>query len=159
MHEGYTKYLDVLKSKGMTDPMPEKEWKLAVGIVDAEEYAPFLSRKSSSHKHIVPTLQNHIKPSPSPQIKINIVDKPKKPKRESARIKLSEEQRRESKRERQKRWYRNAVRRDSGREVKDRTYMSLDGLTDEQKKERRLAQQRAYKKRKAEKIKHEKDTR
>lgn len=147
MHEGYKKYLDFLESKGMNNPMSQKQWMEAVGINDEEEYTPFLSRQNTNLKKIEPTLQNHIKPSPAPQIKINIVDKPKKPKREPARIKLTEEQRRESKRESQKRWYRNAVKRDSGREVKGRIYMRLDALTDAEKKERRLQQQRAYKKR------------
>lgn len=159
MHEGYKKYLDFLKSKGMDHPMPQKQWMEAVGIEDEEEYTPFLSRKSSSHKHITPTLSNHIKPSPAPQIKINIVDKPKKPKRESTRIKLTEEQRLTNKREKQKRWYRNTVKRDSGRDVKDREYMRLDCLTDAQKKERRLEQKRQYRKRKREFIKNEKDAR
>lgn len=131
----------------------------AWGIQDEEEYTPFLSRKSSSHKHIVPTLQNHIKPSPAPQIKINIVDKPKKPKRESTRIKLSEEQKRIKKQQRQKRWYRNKMKRDIGRDVQERSYMCLEGLTDDQKRQRRVEQQRAYRKRKKEKINNEKDTR
>ncbi|MFA5040054.1 MAG: hypothetical protein WC464_00270 [Bdellovibrionales bacterium] len=139
--------------------MNEKELHKAWGIQDEEEYTPFLSRKSSSHKHIVPTLQNHIKPSTTQQIKINIVDKPKKIKREPTRIKLSKEQRRINKIATQKRWYRNVVKRDSGREVKDREYMSLDGLTDEQKKARRAEQKRACRKRQKEKINNEEDPR
>jgi hypothetical protein len=60
MHEGYKKYLDILKSKKMINPKSEKEWKKAVGIVEKEEYEPFLAKRSASHRNTKPTLDNHI---------------------------------------------------------------------------------------------------
>ena len=155
MHEGYTKYLDVLKERGLKSPMSEKEWKEGVGIKD-EEFIPIVSRTHSKQHNIVPTFTNHAKPTKTP-IKINIIDTPKviklkKPKRESTRIKITDEEKRAQKKVIQKRWYRNSVKRQCGREVKSREYMSLEGLTYAQKKERRLQQQRDYKKRKREEL-------
>lgn len=74
MHEGYKRYLDVLKSKGMKHPMSEKEWKKAVGI-EEEEHMPFISRKMASHKNAIPTLSNHeTKKVSSRPLMINLMD-------------------------------------------------------------------------------------
>lgn len=76
MHEGYKKYLDVLASKNMDNPMSEKDWKIAVGIKDDEEHIPFVSRKKESFRNVEPTLSNHEAPRASAPLKVNLMDKP-----------------------------------------------------------------------------------
>lgn len=76
MHEGYKKYLDVLASKNMDNPMSEKDWKIAVGIKDEEEHIPFVSRKKESFRNVEPTLSNHEAPRASAPLKVNLMDVP-----------------------------------------------------------------------------------
>lgn len=76
MHEGYKKYLDVLASNNMDNPMSEKDWKVAVGIKDEEEHIPFVSRKKESFRNVEPTLSNHEAPRASAPLKVNLMDKP-----------------------------------------------------------------------------------
>lgn len=78
MHEGYEKYLDILKSKGMKHPMSEKEWKKAIGI-NEEEHIQFISRNSTGMRNVEPTLSNYTssKSSSSQHLKINLLDVPR----------------------------------------------------------------------------------
>lgn len=76
MHEGYKKYLDVLVSKGMSDPMSEKDWKIAVGIKE-EEHISFVSRKKESFRNVEPTLSNYEAPRTTAPMKVNLMDMPK----------------------------------------------------------------------------------
>lgn len=75
MHEGYKNYLDVLASKGMGNPMSEKDWKAGVGIKDEEEHIPFVARKKESFRNVIPTLSNHEDPKASTPLKVNLMDR------------------------------------------------------------------------------------
>lgn len=67
--ERHQAYLAQMKDMGASKPyMDFKQWKVAFNIKDDEEIIPiFIARKSSSHKQVKPTLQNHEKKCKAPK--------------------------------------------------------------------------------------------
>lgn len=122
-----------LKARGMANPYEnEREFNRAYGIKEPDSFEPFIARKSTSHKKVSPTLENYEKPKYNPVKKQKAVKAPPKEKRpkmtpEQARLrrnelkrgrdrnkrqemgikpkkKLTEEEKKEYKREYMKKW-------------------------------------------------------
>lgn len=57
----YNAFIEQMKQLKASKPyMSFADWKIANDIKDEEEHVPFVARKSSSHKNVEPTMQNHL---------------------------------------------------------------------------------------------------
>lgn len=144
----YEKYLSDCKAKGFEATMTEKQFDEMLGVEPKHKHEPLPQRLKK------PTLKQSLTVEKSDHIvqKDEVVEPkktkpsipPKKRPSQRKRPKLSEEELREKKRQRQREFYQRKV----GREVNRRASpMNLSHMTPEEKRQHRLRKQKEYRER------------
>jgi hypothetical protein len=153
----------------MINPMSEKEWKKAVGIVEKEEYTPFIAKRSASHRNVQPTSDNHIKsniivsPNKAPTLKKAKAVKPVKITYTKEEMKVRRREQMQKKRAEFKK--QGLTSNGTIPKIREKKVMPIEELRARQvnyskewranNREKHLKYRRDYKKRKREEIQHE----